>query len=145
VAVSLDDLTDRAPPEAVELARSILEQAIADERWAEQLGPALSQRDTARLLGKTPQAVAQDRRLLRLHQRDGRPVYPVFQFDGRTQRDGVAEVVAALRGVVAPLTVAAWLTAPNRNLDGRSPLEFLRAGARAAVVDAAHRYGAAAA
>lgn len=144
MAISLGELAAQAPPEAVELARTILEQAIADRRWVARIGPALSQRDVARLLGKSPQAVAQDRRLLRLRQRDGRPAYPVFQFEGRGQIEGVAEVVAALSPAVEPLTIAAWLVGPNTALGGKRPLDLLRADWAQPVVDAAHRYARAA-
>src|SRR6478672_8842212 len=86
-------LADRASAAAIELARVVLEQDVADKTWAAQLGPALSQPDTARLLGKSEQAVSKDARLLRIRNRDDRPVYPIFQFDGRTQVPGVAEVI----------------------------------------------------
>lgn len=125
---SLAALARSARPEALALARTVLEQDAADQAWAEQVGPALSQRDTARLLGKTEQAVAKDGRLLRLRTRDGRPVYPVLQFAGRAQLAGVAEVVAVLRDALEPLSTASWLTAPHRDLDGRRPVDLLRAG-----------------
>jgi len=143
--MSLSKLAEQAPPGAVALARTILEQALVDERWAAGIGPVLSQRDVARLLVKTPQAVAQDQRLLRLRQRDGRPVYPVFQFDGRRQVEGVAEVVATLREVVEPLSIAAWLAGPNRRLGGKRPVELLRRGRTGQVMAAAVRYARAAA
>jgi hypothetical protein len=78
----------------------VLEQDIADRDWAAQLGPVLSQRDVARLLGRTEQAVSKDRRLLRLVNRDGRPVYPVVQFDGRRARSRSS----AIRGAEAMTT-----------------------------------------
>lgn len=144
-STGLAALAAKAPPEAVDLARMILEQAVSDERWAAQVGPVLGQRDVARLLGKSPQAVAQDRGLLRLRQRDGRPAYPVFQFDGRRQIGGITEVVAVLGAAVEPLTVAAWLTGPNRRLCGRRPIDLLRAAQAEPVLDAAYRYARAAA
>lgn len=142
---SLEELAEGAPPEAVELARTILEQAISDRRWADQIGPVLSQRSVAELLDKSRQAVSQDRRLLRVEQRDGSPAYPVFQFDGRAQVGGVAEIVAVLEGVVRPLTVAAWLTASHPDLDGERPIDRLRRGRVEGVLDAARRYARAAA
>jgi hypothetical protein len=140
MSMSLDRLAAQAPPEAVALARAILEQALTDARWAERIGPVLSQADVARLLDKTVQAVAQDQRLLRLRQRDGRPVYPIFQFEGRRQLGGVAEVVATLRDAVEPLTIAAWLNGPNRRFGGRRPVELLRKGETDDVLAAARRY-----
>lgn len=142
---SLASLARTARPEAVALAKAVLEQDAADQTWAAQVGPALTQRDTARLLGKTEQAVAKDARLLRVRGRDGRPAYPVLQFDGRAQVAGVDQVLAALRDVVQPLTAASFLTAPHRGLDGRTPVDALRAGDRDAVLLIARRLAARAA
>lgn len=97
---SLTALARAASPDALALARQVLEQDAADQAWAAQVGPALSQRDTARLLGKSEQAVGKDARLLRVRTRDGRPVSPVLQFHGRTQVAGVAAVVEALGGAL---------------------------------------------
>jgi hypothetical protein len=82
---------------------------------------------------------------LRLRNQDGRPVYPVVQFDGRRLLPGVAEVVGILARVVEPLTVASWLTAPNPQLDGRRPVEALRDGDMAAVLAVARSLGSSAA
>lgn len=138
-------LATHASPQALALARAVLEQSIADAAWGAQIGPVLAQRDAARLLATTEQAVSKDRRLLRLRNRDGRPVYPVVQFDGRSRLDGVAEVVATLSPTLQPLTVAAWLTAPNRSLGRRRPVDLLRDGDRDAVLALARRLAASAA
>lgn len=143
----LDALAERASPEAAELAQHILEQDVANRAWAEQVGPALSQRDTARLLGKSEQAVAKDPRLLRVRSGVGRPVYPVVQFSGRHQVPGVGQVVLALAGALEPLSIASWLTAPNPDLGRRRPVDVLRDGAEPAgepVVLAARRLARAA-
>jgi hypothetical protein len=132
-------LADRASAAAIELARVVLEQDVADKTWAAQLGPALSQPDTARLLGKSEQAVSKDARLLRIRNRDGRPVYPIFQFDGRAQLPGVADVTATLRASLQPLTIASWLTAPSRALKGRRPVDALRDGDLADVLTLAQQ------
>lgn len=124
----LQALAGVASPEALELATRILEQDVANRGWAAQVGPALTQRDTARLLDKSEQAVAKDARLLRVRASDGKPLYPVVQFAGRHQIDGVAAVVAALRESLEPLSVASWLTAPNRELGRRRPVDVLAAG-----------------
>ena len=145
VTADLVRLAAHAPPQALALARAVLEQSVADAAWGAQIGPVLAQRDTARLLATTEQAVSKDRRLLRLRNRDGRPVYPVVQFDGRSRLDGVAEVVAALGSSLQPLTVAAWLTAANRALGGRRPVDLLRDGERGAVLAVARRLAASAA
>jgi hypothetical protein len=86
------------------------------------------------LLGKSEQAVSKDARLLRIRNRDDRPVYPIFQFDGRTQVPGVAEVITTLRSSLQPLTIASWLTAPARALKNRRPVDALRDGELTAVL-----------
>ncbi len=124
----LQVLAREASPEAVELATRILEQDVVGHAWAAQVGPALTQRDTARLLSKSEQAVAKDGRLLRVRSQQGRPLYPVMQFGGRHQIPGVADVVAALRESLEPLSVASWLTVPNRDLGRRRPVDVVAAG-----------------
>jgi hypothetical protein len=110
----------------VALARAVLEQDISDAAWAAEVGPALSQSAAAKLLGKSSQAVSKDPHLLRIHNRNGRPVYPVLQFDGRRLLPGIGEVVSTLVGPLLPLTVASWLAAGNRWLGGRAPVAALR-------------------
>jgi hypothetical protein len=138
-STDLARLADRASAAAVELARVVLEQDVADKTWAAQIGAALSQPDTARLLGKSEQAVSKDARLLRIRNRDGRPVYPVMQFEGRAQAPGMADVIATLRPSLQPLTIASWLTAPARALRGRRPVDALRAGDLAQVLELAQQ------
>ena len=143
--VGLDRLAARASAEAVSLARKVLEQDVSDTQWAAQIGPGLSQGDVARLLSKSEQAVSKDPRLLRLRNRDGRPVYPVVQFDGRGQLAGIADVLTALCGSLEPLTAASWLTSGNPELGGLAPVQALQAGDLAAVTSAAARLAASAA
>ncbi|MGQ0625727.1 MAG: hypothetical protein ACT4PP_13910 [Sporichthyaceae bacterium] len=138
---SLSELAAHADPQAVDLARRILEHSANSRLWSAQVGPALGQADTARLLGKSVQAVSQDRRLLRVVNSDGRPVYPIVQFDGRRPVQGVAETVAALSEVLDPLSIAGWLTGENLTLGGR-PIDRLRAGEQAAVLTMARRLAA---
>ena len=141
----LAQLIESASPATRLFVQHVLEQDAATQQWSAQLGPSLSQRDVARLLVKSEQAVAKDGRLLRLRNQDGRPVYPVVQFDGRRLLPGVAEVVDMLEKVVDPLTVASWLTAPNPHLEGRRPVEALRDGDVAAALAVARYLAASAA
>jgi hypothetical protein len=135
--MALAELAELAEPEAVELARQILEHSINSRAWGAQVGPALTQGDTARLLRKSVQAVSKDRGLLRVVNSDGRPVYPLIQFDGRRQVPGLAAVIRTLAAVMEPLAIAGWLTTPNAGLGAR-PIDALRAGsAGAAAVQAA--------
>lgn len=110
------------------LARAVLEQDVADQGWAEQVGPAFAQADVALLLGVSEQAVSKSRSLLRLRQRDGRPVYPVVQFDGRRVVPGLDRVLASLLASVEALTAASWLTVVRADLHGRRPVDALREG-----------------
>lgn len=114
-----------------------------DTAWPGQIGPALSEEDAARLLGASTSAVRADRQLLRISNSDGRPVYPVVQFDDQGQVPGVADVVVLLTGSLQPLTIASWLTAPNPALAKRTPLQAMQAGERDAVCVLASRLAAA--
>jgi hypothetical protein len=135
----LAELAKDASPEAVALATMVLEGDLANQSWVEQVGPSLTQRDTAKLLDHSEQAVSKDNRLLRLYRQDGRPVYPVVQFDGRRQKPGVAEVVATLDGAVGNFAVASWLTAANEALGGRRPIDLLALGEIETVLSVARR------
>ncbi len=140
--VTLADLELRASPEAVRLAAKVLESDIANRAWVDQVGYSLTQADVAQLLGRTEQAISKDSRLLRLSRSDGRPAYPVFQFDGRRQAPGVAEVVRALKAALQPAAIAAWLTGTNGALGGRRPIDALVAGDEQAVLAVASRLAA---
>lgn len=63
--------------------------------------------------------------------------YPAVQFAGPHQVPGVDEVVQALRPALLPLTIASWVTAPNRKLDGATPIDALRAGDHSRVLSLA--------
>lgn len=133
-----------ASTETRHLIDRLLEQDADDRAWAEQLGPVYRQSDVARLLGKSKQAVSADKRLLRLEMRNGEVGYPAFQFDGRRQLPGVADVVAVLGPVVATSwTIASWLASPQPRLDGTRPLDLLAGGQVDAVVSAARGFAAA--
>lgn len=121
-------LLTAASPAVQDHVVSVLEQDHADQAWGAQIGPGLTQADVARLLNVTVQAVSKNKRLLRLETRDGRPVYPIVQFDGRRALPGVAAVVAILDGPLLPLTIASWLTSAKKALAGRTAIEALRAG-----------------
>ena len=63
-------------------------------------------------------------------------VFPVAQFIDGHPLEGLAEVVAAAG---APRTAWLWLVEPHPSLGGGAPLEVLRRGAVAAVVELAER------
>ncbi|MGH9101754.1 MAG: hypothetical protein ACRDYD_02040 [Acidimicrobiales bacterium] len=137
--MTLAELEQQASPEAVRLAVRLLESDIAARAWVDQVGYCITQSDAAQLLGRSEQAVSKDPRLLRLARSDGRPAYPAFQFDGRRQVPGLAEVVRALDGSLLPATVAAWLTGTQPALGGRRPLDALVEGDGEAVLAVARR------
>jgi hypothetical protein len=83
--------------------------------------------------------------LLRIRNRDGRPVYPVLQFQGRGQLSGLAEVIGVLLGSLQPLTVASWLTSEDAGLGQRRPVDALRDGDVDQVAALARRLAASAA
>lgn len=67
MSVSLDALARHASAAAVALAAAVSEGDVGNDRtWRAQVGPSLSQRDTARLLDRSEQAIA-GRRLHRIH------------------------------------------------------------------------------
>lgn len=122
----------------------LLAQSQDDAVWAEQIGPAYTATQVAKLLGVSRQAVGQRRGLLRLEQRDGRVAYPVFQFDGAAVLSGLSEVVVELTPAVATQwTIASWLTSPNAELDDLPPHEVLRRGERSRVLRAARGFAVA--
>lgn len=128
--------------------RRMVDRLLQDEdddlAWTSQLGPVYRQADVAVLLRKSKQAVSQDRRLLRLEMRSGTIGYPVFQFDGRAQVPGVAEVVEILTPAVATSwTVASWLTSPLAPLEDRRPIDVLRSRGEREVAAAARSFAAA--
>lgn len=98
-----------------------------DELWARQVGPALAEPDTARLLERPVAEVATDPGLLRVRNRDGQLVYPIFQFDGRRPLPGLAQTLAILREATTESGVLAWLTGYVPDLNG-TPADALRAG-----------------
>ena len=116
---------------ATQSARQLIDEILAadadDQAWVEQLGPAVSGVTVARMLEVSPQAVSSNKGLLRLTMRSGRVGYPLFQFKGRRQIGGLGPIVRVLSPVAATeWTIASWLTSPNSDLGGDTPIEALR-------------------
>ena len=110
------------------LDRGAVDESDDDTAWVAQLGPALTEKGTAALLGLPADEVRHAPGLLRLRNRDGREVYPAVQFSEGRQITGVADVVLELSPALLPLTVASWLTGPQRALGGGRPVDLLREG-----------------
>ena len=137
---SLLERYDAAPAAVQRQVDRLLTQAEDDAAWAEQLGPVYRQADVAALLGISKQAVSTNAGLLRLEMRDGSLGYPVFQFEGERLLPGIRQVVLELSSAVATSwTIASWLTSPQADLDGATPLEQLNRGQVTPVVRAACR------
>ncbi|MCB1257974.1 MAG: DUF2384 domain-containing protein [Microthrixaceae bacterium] len=137
---AVEVLYNQAGEDTRRLVDEILRADADDQSWIEQLGPALTGTAVARMLGVSPQAVSSNRGLLRLRMRSGRVGYPVFQFRNRHQIEGLGGVVRELGSVVAsPWTTASWLTSPNAELGGDTPVDALREGNRTELVMASAR------
>lgn len=135
--------------EPVAVAERMLAAVPEPHPWDEQIGPFYDTPALVRLLGITKQAVAdraKRRTVLRVTTRQGRHLYPVFQFEGRTLHRGFSAVLQEFRDApVDGWAVASWLTTPAAALDGETPAAWLRAGGDTAPVvhlaaDAAARW-----
>lgn len=137
---NVEVLYNQASEDVRHLVDEILQADSDDRSWVEQLGPALTGAAVARMLGVSPQAVSSNKALLRLRMRSGRVGYPIFQFRHRRQIEGLGAVVRELGPAVATeWTTASWLTSPNAELEGDTPVEALREGNRTESVLAAAR------
>jgi hypothetical protein len=108
--------------------------AAAEGLWGQQLGESLGLAEVKALLGVTSRQAVHDLvrrgRLLGLPLRNGRVVYPRFQFgpDGRPHPT-LAAVLAALRdGTANPWTMASWFTTEHLELEGMTPAAWLQEG-----------------
>lgn len=131
-----------------ELGRRVALLVATKARWEDQLGPSMSSTGLQHATGLSRQALAQAvhaHRVLRLTTKDGRTRYPAFQLgrDGKP-RSWLRQVLREFAGAaVNGWTVASWLTSPQPELVGRSPLEFVDAGGDVgAVVTLARRRAA---
>ena len=103
------------------------ERADVVAGWGEALEGFFTQGEVRDLLGRT----TRDAELLALWTGDGRVVYPRMQFRGRRAAPGMAEVLAAApEAIIDRWSLAGWLAAPNRHLDGDRPMDALHDGRR---------------
>lgn len=109
-------------------------EAADDADWTEFFGPLLDAPEVARVLGvSSVQTVAdleQDKKLLALPTRDGRLVFPAFQFSQTGAIYPEIERIIAIFDdiVVTPYTIASWLRGPKEYLQGNSPIRWLELG-----------------
>jgi hypothetical protein len=130
-------LTDPA-----EAGRRAALDAVAGSMWAENVGPFYDTESVMMLLGNVTKQAIHDRvrrhRLLALRTASGRLVYPAAQFQRRQVVAGLGDVLdVLLPDDTEAWVVAAWLTSPDPDLDGETPVAALKAGRIAEVVQAA--------
>lgn len=105
---------------------------------------ALSAPEAARLLGTTRRSVrerAGKGTLLGVPDR-GSLRFPHWQFDPEGASGVVEGLPAALQALnTSPLGKASWLTRPSPYFEGQTPLEALRQGEKARVLEAARAVG----
>jgi hypothetical protein len=116
------------------LAQSAAIDAIGKHLWREATGELLDWRGVASRLGvHSRQAVNARYRRGRLlgFERDGRPVFPAWQFDGsgRLYRQ-VPAVLSAFheQGVTDGRMVVSWFATEHEGLSGSTPLTWVRSG-----------------
>lgn len=116
------------------LAQSAAIDAIGKHFWQAAVGELLDWRDVAaRLNVRSRQAVNARYRRGRLlgFERDGRPVFPAWQFDaaGKLYKQ-VPAVIVAFReqGVTDGRLIVSWFSGNQDELDGLAPIAWVRAG-----------------
>jgi hypothetical protein len=103
----------------------------AEAELLEAAGGTLTADDVAQLLGITRQAVERRRdrgTVLALRASGGMFVYPVCQFQDGQLLAGIDRFLAAFPEGTSPWSILNVLVGPSDALDGRTPLEALRAG-----------------
>jgi hypothetical protein len=107
--------------------------AAAGALWQRQLGPLLDMRQAQQLLGVGSRQAVHDliqrHRLLALTTEDRRTLIPAFQF---TEAGRPYEAVPLLLRIFAEAeatgwTTASWFTTPNPDLDGQTPIAWIKA------------------
>jgi hypothetical protein len=103
-----------------------------DGAWREVLGPLLSIDEAQQRLGLVSHRevleMAHRKQLLALPTREGRVVYPAFQFDAQGRvYPSIERIMRIFDGVVAtPYTIASWLVGPKDYLEGETPIRWLQ-------------------
>lgn len=118
--------------------------AVAGTVWERHLGPLLTSRQVAELLGGTTRQAVSDRvargRILALP--EGRELtYPAFQFDARGRPYAALPAVLEVLGPhLSPHSIGSWFVTAQADLDGATPVAWLAEGrGDEAVVEAARR------
>lgn len=125
------------------LARARLRGLQVRERLLEAEGGTLTAEEAAALLGVTRQAIDNRRKRggllgVQLGRRGYR--YPAWQFTPDGILPGLGQIRTALRDY-SPWIQLAFLLNENAWLEGRRPLDLMRMGEIAPVIEAAEQYG----
>ena len=109
--------------------------AAARTVWDDAVGPLLSGGLARDLLGGVSRQrlgqLVKDGQLIALPQRSGSRAFPAWQFDedGRPLTDLVrAHRTLVADGEMSAWTAASWFTHPHPELDGSTPLDWVRTG-----------------
>jgi hypothetical protein len=130
--------------DAARLGRRAALVAVAGALWRDQLGPLLNMRQTQEMLGVSSRQAVHDliqrNRLLAVSTEDRGTLVPAFQFaeTGRPH-EAIPPILRVFADVQATgWTTASWFTTPNTEIDGRTPIAWIKDGGdQATVLDAA--------
>ena len=127
-------------------ARAVRSTTPVASPWDDLIGPFTKTEGVQARLGISRQAVAAKaarRRLLRVITADGQHLYPLWQFDGKTELAGLPDVLALFpEEAVDGWTVGGWLRTTDPELGG-SPYDALARHDVAKVMAAARSAAAA--
>ncbi len=122
----LDDST------AEQLARLAARDVVGKYLWLSALGNLCDSQEAAARLGVGSRQAVQARyrrgTLLAVEQR-GRIAFPAWQFDASGQSyPAIAHVIRAFRaeGINDPWVIVSWFSTPQDDLDGSTPLDWMR-------------------
>jgi hypothetical protein len=121
------------PAECERVGRESARDAVASLRWSQVVGDRLDTTAVTQLLGVTRQALAQRLAAGTIHGLPGRRTthYPTWQFDedeGRVRQEAVlilAEFRNRLGANVDQFLIASWMSSPQSELDGMTPIDCL--------------------
>lgn len=108
--------------------------AVAGTVWRRHLGPLLTTRQVAELLGVGSRQAVHDRvrrhRLLALPTDEHELAYPAFQFNEKGQPHAAIGMVlgAFADALLSPHTVASWFITPQAALDDATPAAWMAEG-----------------
>lgn len=105
-------------------------------------GGCVTASEAAEFLGMTKQGVHKARtegRLLGLPKGQNKYLYPVWQFPKGKILEGLKDVYSAIDG--SDWMIASFMLAPNERLNKRTPIEAMKRGQIAKVVEAAKLFG----